>query len=100
MAALDNNSAEKNPIVNIIDEYHHSGIKEILGMDFIQYLMLPKTVSEDLREKVKSIKALIDNEQSNSDAETKRLLASLTSSNKSPGANPAMTRPGKPKDKG
>lgn len=83
----------------MVDEYHHCGIKDILGMSFMEYIMLPKTIAEDIREKVKAIKTAIDSEQSSTDAATKKLLDSLASPTKSPGANPAMTRPGKPKDR-
>lgn len=99
MAALPNNTPEKNAIANMVDEYHHCGIKDILGMSFMEYIMLPKTIAEDIREKVKAIKTAIDSEQSSTDAATKKLLDSLASPTKSPGANPAMTRPGKPKDR-
>lgn len=99
MAALPNNTPEKNPIANIVDEYYHSGVKEILGISFLEYLQIPRTLLEDIKEKVKTIKATIEAEQSGSDAAMKELLKGLQSTPKSPGANPAMARPGKPKDK-
>lgn len=96
MAALPNNTPEKNPISNLVDEYHSLGIKDILGISFFEYMLIPRTLIEDIKEKVNAIKARMEAEQSNSDSATRELLKSLQSPTKSPGANPAMTRPGKP----
>lgn len=55
MAALENNIPEKDPLPNLIDEFYQSGILKVLGMTFLEYIQLPRTVAEGLREDRKSV---------------------------------------------
>ncbi len=100
IAALPNNTPEKNPIANIVDEYYESGIKDILGITFFEYIRIPRTVAEGLCEKTRAIKKRLKDEEtesaSSSDAILKKLLGD---SNRSPGANPALARSGRHKEK-